>query len=105
MCVCVCVCVCVSACVRVCVRACVRASCVCLYAFRIVSTDKILCFINTLIMMIITSPFSSKVQEAMMVSSVEATSSDITIWKRATQRDWTLAWNVLYIEGLDVGQQ
>ena len=88
----VCVCVCVW------VRACVRASeCVCLYAFRIVSTDKILRFINTLIMMIITSPFSSKVQEAMMVSSVEATSSDITIWKRATQRDWTLARNVLCI--------
>ena len=75
----------------------VWVGCVCVYVLTIVSTDKILRFINTLIMMIITSPFSSKVQEAMMVSSVEATSSDITIWKRATQRDWTLARNVLCI--------
>ena len=37
-----CVCACISACVRVCV-------CVCVYALRIVSVDKILCFINTLI--------------------------------------------------------
>ena len=40
-------CVCVCVCVRACVRACVR-----LYALRIVSTDTILCFINTFIIII-----------------------------------------------------
>ena len=56
--VCACACACVRACVRVCVRACVRA-CVCLparahvNAHRIVSTDKILCLINTLIVIIL----------------------------------------------------
>ena len=43
-CVCACVCVCVCVCVRLCVRSAVRA-----YALRIVSTDKILRFIKTLI--------------------------------------------------------
>ena len=38
----VCVCVCVCVCVRACVRACVRV-----YAFRIVSMDKILRFTNS----------------------------------------------------------
>ena len=41
---CVCVCTCVPVCARACV--CVRA---CVYALRIASTDKILCFINNLI--------------------------------------------------------
>ena len=50
VCVCVCVCACMSVCV--CVHECVcvreRASvCVFVYALRTVSTDKILCFINT----------------------------------------------------------
>ena len=50
----------VRACVRACVCACVRA-CVCVFArarahvnaHRIVSTDKILCLINTLIVIIL----------------------------------------------------
>ena len=57
-----CVCVCVRACVRACSRvracACVRAcvcACVraCVYALRIVSTDKILRFIETFTIIII----------------------------------------------------
>ena len=54
LCVCVCVCVytCMCVCVYVCVCACVRASicaCVLVHMLQIVSTDKILHFINTLI--------------------------------------------------------
>ena len=67
MCVCVrarartyeCLCVRVHACARVCVCACVRAracarACVRVHALRIVTTDKILRFINILINIIIT---------------------------------------------------
>ena len=42
-----CVCVCVCVCVRVCMCECVPL-CVCMCAPTIVSTDKILCFINTI---------------------------------------------------------
>ena len=61
MCVCVrgCLCVCVCARVCVCVCVCVHAHvcmcscmCVCLYALRIASKDKILHFINTLVIII-----------------------------------------------------
>ena len=47
----VCVCVCVCAFARACVRSCVRA---CARALRIVSTDKILRFINTFIIIVVT---------------------------------------------------
>ena len=56
---CLCVCVCVCACVCLCVCVCVHAHvcmcscmCVCLYALRIASKDKILHFINTLVIII-----------------------------------------------------
>ena len=52
---CVCVCVRVCACVRACVRASVRVR-ACVSALRIISTDKILCFINTFIIIMIWSP-------------------------------------------------
>ena len=71
-CACVCVRVCVCACVRVCMRAraCVRArarvclsvcvcACPCVYALKIVSTDKILHFRNTVIIIIIVFVFGS----------------------------------------------
>ena len=56
--VCVCVCVCVHVCCAfVCVRACVLCVrvCVfaCVYALRTVPMDKILCFINTLISLLL----------------------------------------------------
>ena len=44
---CVCVCACVRACMRACMHACMHA---CVYALRIVSTSKIFCFTNTLIL-------------------------------------------------------
>ena len=51
-CVCACVCVCVCVCVHTCVRVCVCA-CVCMHMFSIflVSTDKILHFINPIIIL------------------------------------------------------
>ena len=48
MCVCVCVCVCGFVCVRMCVRMYVYGVRACMYSLRIVSTDKILRFLNTL---------------------------------------------------------
>ena len=50
LCVCVCVCARARARARACVCVCVCV-CVCEYALRIFSTDKILCFMNTLITM------------------------------------------------------
>ena len=75
----------VCGCLRVCVRACIHAcmfvwvhACICVYELRTVSTDMILCFTNTLIIIILRRKevklpgFTSPVADILCCSQVQA---------------------------------